>query len=79
MKHVNLADAQTRLGELVAQAEGGETIEIMRDGVVVAKLVPAAPRQPVDIARLRALTDRMPFQEEDAGTFIRRMRDEERY
>ena len=80
MKHVSLADAEARFSELVTQAEGGQSIEITRHGKVVARLVPAWPtKQPVDVARLKALTDRMPMQDEDVGTFIRRMRDAERY
>lgn len=80
MKHVGLADAKARLSELVDQVEHGQTVTITRRGKVVAKLIPAfEPKKPVDVERLRALTDRMPMQEEDAGTFVRRMRDEERY
>lgn len=80
MKHVSLADAKARLSELVTQAEAGETIEITRRGKVVAKLMPVeVKKQPIDIERLRRLASRMPFQEESAGEFVRRMRDEERY
>jgi hypothetical protein len=39
----------------------------------------APKRQPIDVARLKALTDSMPFHEEGAGDFVHRMRDEDRY
>ncbi len=80
MKHVNLADAKARLSELVDLAEAGETVEILRRGKAVARLTPVeAPKQPVDIEALRALTARFPPQKVSAGEFIRNMRDSDRY
>lgn len=37
---VNVGNAKTDLSKLLARAEAGEDIEIARDGVPVAKLVP---------------------------------------
>lgn len=37
------------------------------------------PRKPIDARRLRALTESLPPQTEDAATLVCRMRDEERY
>ena len=80
MKTVSLAHAKAHLSELVNEASAGETVCITRRGKPVAQLsAPGRPRQPIDIERLRALTDSMPMQEESAGEFIRRMRDEDRY
>jgi prevent-host-death family protein len=80
MSVVSLADAKAHLSELLDRVEAGETIEITRRGKPVARLSAAvAPRKPVDLARLKALTDRMPWQAEGAGDFVRRMRDEDRY
>jgi prevent-host-death family protein len=80
MKHVSLADAKARLSELVTQAESGQSIEITKRGKVVARLVPAQPpKQPVDVERLRQHLKTMPFQDEPAGEFVRKMRDDERY
>lgn len=80
MKTVNLAEAKAKLSELVTEAANGEVVEITRRGKIVARLVaPTPPRKPIDAAKLKALTDTMPFQEESAGDFIRRMRDEDRY
>jgi prevent-host-death family protein len=80
MKHVSLADAKARFSELVSQAESGQSIEITKRGKVVARLVPAQPqKQPLDIERLRQHLKTMPFQDEPAGEFIRKMRDDERY
>jgi prevent-host-death family protein len=80
MDSVNLADAKARLSELVERAAQGEEICITRRGKPVARLVPdRPPRKPVDVAALRALTEKMTYQEESAGDFVRRMRDDYRY
>jgi prevent-host-death family protein len=80
MKTVNLAQAKAHLSELVERAAAGEPVCITRRGKPVAQITAAAtPRKPIDIAALRAQTDRMPLQPESAGDFIRRMRDEDRY
>jgi prevent-host-death family protein len=80
MDGVTLAEAKAHLSELVSRVAAGESIEITRRGKAVARLVPAeAPRKPVDVTALRAITDGMPEQTETAGDFVRRMRDEDRY
>jgi prevent-host-death family protein len=80
MESYSLADAKARLSELVDKVEAGETVEITRRGKVVAKVSPPDKvRGPVDWAALEALRSRLPMQEESAGDFIRRMRDEDRY
>ena len=46
MLRVNMHEAKTNLSQLVARAEAGETVEIMRAGKVVATLSPRArPRR----------------------------------
>jgi prevent-host-death family protein len=40
---INTHDAKTRLSQLLAKVEAGETVIIARDGKPVAKLVPVAP------------------------------------
>jgi len=80
MIEVSLAEAKARLSALVERARTGETVSIIRRGKLVARLVPAeTPRQKVDAAKLRALTDRMRPQAQGAGEFIREMRDDARY
>jgi len=80
MDSVNLADAKARLSELVERAANGEEVRITRRGKPAARLVPdPLPRKPIDVEALRALTSKMRVQEESAGDFIRRMRDEDRY
>jgi prevent-host-death family protein len=80
MKHVNLADAKARLSELVALAEAGESIEIIRRGKPVARLVPTEqPKKKVDVEALRALASRIPWQDQSAAEFIREMRESDRY
>jgi prevent-host-death family protein len=61
MGRVSLAEAKARLRELVARAEAGESIQISRRGRPVAQLTGlAAPREQIDVAAIRALTDSMP-------------------
>lgn len=80
MGAVSLADAKARLSELIERAASGETVCITRRGRTVARIVAAEPeRKRIDLAALQALTATMPYQEESAGDFVRRMRDEDRY
>jgi prevent-host-death family protein len=80
MTTVSVAEAKAHLSELVERAASGEAVEITRRGKPVAMLVPVqSPRKPIDTAALRAHRAKMPFDPEDAGEFIRRMRDEDRY
>ena len=80
MKRVSLAEAKAHLSELVDRAAAGEPVCITRRGKPLVQLSAfESPRKPIDIARLRAVTDKMPMQQESAGDFIRRMRDEDRY
>jgi prevent-host-death family protein len=77
---VSLADAKAHLSELVMRAEAGEAVCITRRGKPIARITAIdAPRKPIDIAVLRAVTDAMPMQSEGARDFIRRIRDEDRY
>ena len=80
MEAVNLADAKARLSELVERAAAGEPICITRRGKPIAQITAVdVPRKPIDLALLRALTDKMPLQTEPAADFVRRMRDTDRY
>lgn len=80
MNTVTLADAKARLSELIAQAEAGDAICITRRGRPVAQLTAIqAGRKPLDLAAMRALTERIPVQAEGAEEFVRRMRDDDRY
>ncbi|MBA8902546.1 type II toxin-antitoxin system prevent-host-death family antitoxin [Phyllobacterium sp. P30BS-XVII] len=80
MSTVNLVEAKAHLSDLIDQVEAGETVDILRRGKLVARLVPAkAARKPVDVAVLRKLTEKMPVQTEPASEFVRKMRDDDRY
>lgn len=77
MDGMSLAEAKAHLDELVERAEAGETIEIMREGRAVARLVPIEarpepPRKPIDVDALRRLTSRQKLQE---SGIVRAMRD----
>ncbi len=80
MKNVNLAEAKANLSALVERAAAGEPVRILRRGKAVAQIT-AMPseRNPIDPAALRAITDRMPRQVQDAGAFMRAVRDAGRY
>ena len=81
MKTVNLAEAKAKLSALVEQAEAGEIVCITRHGKPVARLVPLeqSKKKAIDFDALKAFTDAMPHQEEDGGTFMRRLRNDARY
>jgi prevent-host-death family protein len=77
---VSLADAKAHLSELVERAAAGEAVCITRRGKPVVQITAVdTPRERIDVAALRAITDTMPVQPETARDFIRRMRDEDRY
>ena len=79
-KTVSLAEAKARLSELTDLVAAGESVIITKRGKPVARMSPAdAPRQPVDLEAMRALTASMPTQQEDAATFIRRVREDARF
>jgi prevent-host-death family protein len=76
MTKTNLAEAKAHLSALVDRAIAGEPQIIMRRGVPVAKIVAIEKvRKPLDVDRLRALTDSMTMGEE----VVIRMRREARY
>jgi antitoxin (DNA-binding transcriptional repressor) of toxin-antitoxin stability system len=80
MTGVDLAGSKARLSELVEQAEAGEVIQIMRCGKPVVRLTAMLKkRAPVDLEMLRKVRASLPFDDEPAGEFGRRMRDEDRY
>jgi prevent-host-death family protein len=77
---VSVAEAKSRLSELIAAVEAGDEVVITKRGVPVATIVPRPrPRKRLDLDWLREMTKDMPYQEEDSGTFLRRMRDDYRY
>lgn len=77
---MNLADAKARFSEVVSRAEAGESVDILRRGKLVARVVPVERMwKKVDIEGLRALTATMPWQEQSSVDFLREMREEERY
>jgi prevent-host-death family protein len=80
MIEISLTEAKARLSELVDRAAEGETVFITRSGKAVAKLLAIENvSKPIDLEFLRSVTPSMPMQEQSAGAFIRRMRDEDRY
>ena len=82
MDAYHLSDRDERLSDLVERAVEGERVDIMRDGRVVATLVPAVarPRKAlVDLATLQALTAGLPASRDHCGEAIRALRDSDRY
>ena len=81
-RSVSVAEAKAHLSELIAAVEAGEAVVITKRGKAVARLVSetaaTAPAK-IDLGWLREMTDGMPYQEEDAGAFLRRVRDGDRY
>lgn len=77
MLNVNLADAKSRLSELVDRVEKGEEIVITRHGRPVARLLALErPKKPIpSMAEFRA---RMPKLKESLSESLRKVRDEQR-
>jgi prevent-host-death family protein len=82
MSSHSIAETKNRLSQLVARAEKGEELVITRHGRPVAKLTGVESVKPyritkedVEWLRKHRVKGKMP--EEDAGTFVSRMRDEE--
>jgi prevent-host-death family protein len=80
MEEVTVAEAKAHLSELIERAERGEPVRITRRGKLVARLT-GVERQikPIDLTTLRALTGSQPVQSEPARSWLRSVRDEERY
>lgn len=89
MDAVRLGEGHWKLDEVVGRAEAGETVEIMRGGRVVAKLVPAGngavtpPEKPMTHEEWRAFLDELdrfratlPY---DPSNSVEEMRREARY
>lgn len=76
---VSVAEAKSRLSELIAAVEAGDEVVITKRGVPVATIVPRPrPKKKIDLEWLRQMTAGMPMGE-DSMTVIRQMRDEARY
>lgn len=80
MDTVSLVEAQAQLSQLIDRVAVGEAIAITRHGRPVALLTrPTEPLRPISLEALQAVTAAMPQQTESAESFIRAMRDEDRY
>ena len=80
MSTISLAEAKAKLSELVERAAAGETVEITRRGKPVARIVGIERRKKrIDFDAIRKIADSLPYQDEPASDFIRRMRDGQRY
>lgn len=83
MDRIDLDDTSETLAGVIARVEAGETVIVTRGDAVVARIEPAAatpaPKKPIDFELLRRTADALPYQDEPAGEFMRRLRDEARY
>jgi len=80
MTDITLADAKAQLSDLVERATRGEPVLITRRGKPVARIVGVGREpKPIDLAALSALTKAMPLQAEPVRSWIRPVRDGERY
>ncbi len=80
MEEVTVAEAKAHLSELIERAERGQPVQITRRGKLVARITGVERRvKPIDLNELRALTASQPAQPEPARSWLRSVRDEERY
>lgn len=79
MEQVSLAEAKTRLSELLDRVEAGESFSITRRGRPVAQVVPQPKKlKPIPPDFWDEIDRIATPQKESAGEFMRRMRDEDR-
>ena len=80
MEEVTVAEAKAHLSELIERAQRGEPVRITSRGKLVARIT-GVERQikQIDLTTLRALTGSQPLQSEPARSWLRSVRDEERY
>lgn len=80
MEHVSLADAKSRLSELLDRVEAGSSFTITRRGKPVAQVVPQPkPHKPIPTGFWDEVDRIATPQRDGAGHFMRRMRDEARF
>ena len=74
---VNLAQAKTRLSELLDKVELGEEIVITRRGKAVAHISPiTSPKKPLPLRDLAEFRATMPRLRRPSAELLREMRDE---
>lgn len=77
---MNLADAKARFSEVVDRAVAGESVDILRRGKLVARVVPVERElQKIDVADLRAFVATLPWQKQSSVELLREMREDDRY
>lgn len=80
VESISLTDARVHLSVLVEKAAAGKPVCITRRRKPVAQITALrTPRRAIGPVALYAISSLMPAQEEHSGTFMRDMRDEERY
>jgi prevent-host-death family protein len=80
MTTIDLADPDANLSDLIELVETGGSIEITRHGKPVARLTGIDDGlKRINVDALRALTGSVTPQPESAVTFVRSMRDSDRY
>ena len=78
MHTVSLAEAKTRLSELLNSVEAGEEIMITRHGRAVARVsAPEKPKQPLPLKRLAALRGSVSGWSKPSARLLRELRDAE--
>jgi prevent-host-death family protein len=79
MVTVSLAQAKTRLGELLDTVEAGEEVIVSRHGRAIARISPVTkPKKLIDYDGLAAFRATMPSLSRPSVELIREMRDDER-
>lgn len=80
---LNLADAKARFSEVVNRAEAGESVDILRRGKLVARVVPIevdeTDKERIDIQDLKQFVATLPLSKTPAAELVRQMRDDARY
>lgn len=79
MASVSIADAETRLGDLIARARAGEDVTIIDGEEPVVRIVAGrGPKKPFDMEEMRRIAAlSKPYVDPDGLSFVERLRRED--
>lgn len=79
MASVSIAEAETRLGELIAMARAGEDVTILDGNEPAVRIVAEKALKPFDLEEMRRARARSaPYVDPDGLSFVERLRREDR-
>ena len=75
MTRLTATEVARNFSQVVSRVDGGEEVEVVRNGVPIVQMRPAQGRQVVSAARWRELMDSAPAVDEDFASDVEAGRD----